>query len=63
MASEFQVDFLGRVPIDPKLTESHETGVDFINAFKESSTASLFASIAKRLTNVVQATTDAPGAS
>lgn len=44
------VPFLGRVPIDPNLTQATENGVNFITAFKESLTAQAFESVVKTIT-------------
>ena len=42
-----KVPFLGRIPIDPKLTKATESGENFIAAFNDSATAQSFLSIVK----------------
>ena len=51
LASEFKVPFLGRVPIDPKLTSCFDTGKNFLQAFPESGTKGAFETVAA---NVIQ---------
>lgn len=52
LAQMGNVPFLGRVPIDPKLTLATENGENFIAAFKESTVAQVFQSIVKTVTSV-----------
>ena len=47
-----KVPFLGRIPIDPLLTQSVENGTNFITAFQESATAQAFSNIVKNLVHV-----------
>ena len=49
LAEMGNVPFLGRIPIDPKLTQSVEEGTNFIRAFKESATARAFLNIVKNV--------------
>ncbi|KAJ3124175.1 Nucleotide-binding protein 2 [Nowakowskiella sp. JEL0407] len=49
MASEFNVDFLGRVPIDPALTTQIEQGGSFLNVFTQSSLFSIFNNITEKV--------------
>ncbi|CAK4140884.1 unnamed protein product [Aphanomyces euteiches] len=45
MAKAFNVPFLGRLPLDQKLTQSCEEGVSFLEAYPKSSAASAFSNI------------------
>lgn len=49
MAGKFSVPFLGRVPLDMRLTESCERGCSHILAYPESSAANAFRKILKKL--------------
>ena len=44
-----QVPFLGRIPIDPALAASAESGKDFMAAFEESQTAKHLKDIVEKL--------------
>lgn len=47
LAEMGKVPFLGRIPIDPKLTKAMECGENFITSFNESVAAQTFISIVK----------------
>ncbi|XP_057367297.1 cytosolic Fe-S cluster assembly factor NUBP2 homolog [Daphnia carinata] len=47
LAEMGKVPFLGRIPIDPKLTKAMESGENFITSFNESVAAQTFISIVK----------------
>lgn len=49
LAEMGQVPFLGRIPIDPRLTQAVENGTNFINAFQESATAQSFIGIVEKI--------------
>ena len=49
LAEMGKVPFLGRIPIDPTLTQSVENGVDFISTFRESATAQSFIRIVAKI--------------
>jgi MinD superfamily P-loop ATPase len=48
LAEMGKVPFLGRIPIDPKLTKASENGENFITAFKDSVAAQTFIAIVKK---------------
>lgn len=48
LAEMGKVPFLGRIPIDPKLTKAMENGENFIAAFHDSETAKSFINIVKK---------------
>jgi Mrp family chromosome partitioning ATPase len=58
MASEMGVPFLGRIPIDPKMVESGDSGKPYVEAFTESETSKAFDSVIKPL--LVLSLTDKP---
>jgi ATP-binding protein involved in chromosome partitioning len=39
LADEYEIDLLGSIPIDPKLSESEDEGVDFIKKYSNSKTS------------------------
>ncbi len=43
MAEDMGVPFLGRIPLDPQITEASDKGVPYISAFAESKSAKAFA--------------------
>jgi len=49
LAEMGKVPFLGRIPIDPALTQAVETGTNFITAFQESATVQSFSDIVKKI--------------
>jgi len=49
MAREMGVDFLGRIPIDPRICEASDEGVPFIMSQEDSPTAKSFAEIADKI--------------
>jgi hypothetical protein len=50
LAEELGEKFLGKIPIDPLLTEACEGGKSFIERFPQSTTLSILTSFAKSLT-------------
>ena len=48
LAEMGKVPFLGRIPIEPKLTQSMENATNFITAFNDSETAQCFINITKK---------------
>ena len=48
LAQISKVPFLGRIPIEPRLTQTMETGTNFITAFNDSETAQSFIKITKK---------------
>ncbi len=48
LAEMGKVPFLGRIPIDPKLTKATENGENFITAFQDSVAAQAFITIVKK---------------
>lgn len=49
MASEMGAPFLGRIPIDPKMVESGDSGKPFVESFAESETSKAFSRIIEPL--------------
>lgn len=49
MAAEMRAPFLGRIPIDPKMVESGDSGKPFVEAFAESETSKAFIRIIEPL--------------
>ena len=47
MAEEMQVPFLGSMPVDPEISESGDSGVAFLQRYKESPTAAIFNGLMK----------------
>lgn len=47
-ALELGVPFLGRIPIEPKIVESGDSGQPFVECFQESEAAKVFAEMVKR---------------
>ncbi len=54
MASDMDVVFLGRVPIDPAVVQAGEDGVPHVDAFPESATASAFADAVEPLLRLTE---------
>jgi Mrp family chromosome partitioning ATPase len=55
MADDMGVPFLGSVPIDPQIAEAGDSGVAFLQRYKESATAKIFTSLLTPVTNAVKA--------
>lgn len=49
LAKKYDLPFLGRVPIEPKLAECGDTGQDYIAKFAESPLAKIFVDIAQKI--------------
>ena len=47
MAKEFQLPFLGQIPLDHRLTQSCDEGMDFFELYSDSATASAFIQLVK----------------
>jgi ATP-binding protein involved in chromosome partitioning len=54
MAEEMKVDFLGQIPIDPKICEDSDKGVSFIIENPNSESSKIFMEIAKKIKNIVE---------
>ena len=54
LAQQAKVPFLGRIPIDTRLTQSVDSGTNFISIFKGSSTALAFLDIVKKVIGDVE---------
>ncbi len=52
-ALELGVPFLGRIPIEPKIVESGDSGKPFVESYKDSEAARAFAEIVKRCVEFV----------
>ena len=61
LAEMGKVRFLGRIPIDPKLTKATESGENFIAAFNDSATAQSFLSIVKNFMSSTDEEMDVSG--
>ena len=61
LAEMGKVPFLGRIPIDPKLTKATESGENFIAAFNDSATAQSFLSIVKNFMSSTDEEMDVSG--
>lgn len=53
MATQFQVPYLGAVPLDPNLLKACEEGICFVQAFPDSAAASSMNSIADQVVNAL----------
>ena len=47
MANEFKLPFLGQIPLDHRLTQACDEGVDFFEEYSDSATASAFVQLVK----------------
>ena len=47
MADEFQLPFLGQIPLDQRLTQSCDEGIDFFEDYSDSATATAFIQLVK----------------
>lgn len=47
MASEFNLPFLGQIPLDHRLTQACDEGIDFFEEYSDSATASAFIQLVK----------------
>jgi len=56
IASDMNVPFLGRIPIDPKICEASDEGVPFIIKHRDSSAAKAFLEIVKKIEKIVEKT-------
>lgn len=46
MANEFQLPFLGQIPLDHRLGQSCDEGLDFFEAYSDTATAAAFIELA-----------------
>jgi len=58
LAEMGKVPFLGRIPIDPTLTQAVENGTNFITAYQESATAQSFIRIVEKIVATEDASMD-----
>jgi hypothetical protein len=49
MANEFQLPFLGQIPLDHRLAQSCDEGIDFFEDYSDSATAAAFLQLGKGL--------------
>ncbi|EFX70261.1 hypothetical protein DAPPUDRAFT_328248 [Daphnia pulex] len=49
MASEFNLPFLGQIPLDHRLTQACDEGIDFFEEYSDSATASAFIQLVKEI--------------
>lgn len=49
LQQEFQIPFLGSIPIDPKLSECEDVGKDYVKEFSKTSTANALKTIAEKI--------------
>ncbi|XP_065887489.1 cytosolic Fe-S cluster assembly factor NUBP2 homolog [Dysidea avara] len=49
LASEFQIPFLGQVPLDPRITQCSESGKSFMDSYKGTPTQEAMSNITKQL--------------
>ena len=49
MAAEMNVDFLGSIPIDPRISESNDEGIPFFMAYPDSGASKSFLEIAEKI--------------
>jgi len=56
MASEMDVPFLGRIPIDPKICEDSDEGIPFVVKHRDSTAAKAFTEIVKKIEKTVEKT-------
>jgi ATP-binding protein involved in chromosome partitioning len=54
ISEEMNLDFLGQIPIDPKITENTDQGTPFIVKDSESQTVKIFNGIVEKVQNVVE---------
>ena len=54
MAKEFQLPFLGQIPLDHRLTQSCDEGIDFFELYSDSATASAFIQLVKGFFVLIQ---------
>ena len=54
IASEMNVPFLGRIPIDPKICEDSDEGIPFIVEHRDSAAAKAFTEIVKKVEKAVE---------
>ena len=54
MASEMNIPFLGKIPIDPKICEDSDEGIPFIVEHKDSAAAKAFTEIVKKIEKAVE---------
>jgi len=54
IASEMNVTFLGRIPLDPKICEDSDEGVPFVVKHKDSAAAKAFMEIVRKIEEVVE---------
>ena len=54
MADEMNINFLGQIPIDPKICEDSDKGVSFIIENPESESSKIFMGIAQKIKNMVE---------
>ena len=54
IASEMNVPFLGRIPIDPKICEDSDEGIQFIVEHRDSAAAKAFIEIVKKIEKAVE---------
>lgn len=54
MAEEMKVNFLGQIPIDPKICEDSDKGVSFIIENPNSESSKIFMEIAQKIKNIVE---------
>jgi Mrp family chromosome partitioning ATPase len=54
LCKEYNIPFLGNLPIDPQLGASEDKGVDFIKQYKDSVTAKKFLEIIETLLNNIK---------
>ncbi len=54
MAEGMNVDFLGQIPIDPKICEYSDKGISFIIENPDSESSKIFMEIARKIKNIVE---------
>jgi len=54
IASEMNVPFLGRIPIDPKICEDSDEGMPFVVRHRDSAAAKAFAEIVKKIEKTIE---------
>ncbi|MEM3525865.1 MAG: Mrp/NBP35 family ATP-binding protein [Candidatus Jordarchaeaceae archaeon] len=54
MAEEMKANFLGQIPIDPKISEDSDKGVSFIIENPNSESSKIFMEIAQKIKNIVE---------
>jgi len=53
IASKFNVEFLGQIPIDINLRKNSDEGLPFVDQFKDHKVSKLFLEISYKITNVL----------